>query len=282
MATFAERQSGAVQLFDLTLIERFGGKQEVILYKHPEFGHVLVIDGELHHVEAWADLYHEPLVHVAASFVPHIQRVLILGGGCLYAAHEVLKYKSVERVDIIEHDDNVLEVTKRNYAHGVKAIQDPRLNIRVGDVAKELDEINCRYDLLISDCIDFSKERRFGKTFHQYLESFLTPMGVGSEVFYRHVFDNAVMTQHLSSYLPCTNRTFSLINIPEYPGILHIHALWGPNPELSLSSTEILNTEQKTWFNDAEMDLSFYDPRHRAFFLYLPPKLRVKVTAALS
>lgn len=49
-------------------------------------------------------LYHEPLVHPIMQLSNHPKRVLILGGGDGCALREVLKYPSVEHVDMVDLD----------------------------------------------------------------------------------------------------------------------------------------------------------------------------------
>ena len=48
--------------------------------------------------------YHEPLVHPAMNLVPQRKRILILGGGDGCALREVLKYKDVEQVMLVDLD----------------------------------------------------------------------------------------------------------------------------------------------------------------------------------
>jgi spermidine synthase len=94
--TFHENSNVSIYLSDLILLETpRSSVQEVSLYSHPELGFVLIINGEVQHISEWSCYYHESLVHLPIAFIPEIKKVLILGGGDLYAANEVLKYPTV-------------------------------------------------------------------------------------------------------------------------------------------------------------------------------------------
>src|SRR3954465_13981710 len=116
MVVFLEKEDASIRLRGLKLVEqRISPLQEVRLFQHNDLGHVLVIDDELQHVEAWQSLYHEPLVHLPASFIPRLSNALVLGGGDLFTARELLKYKSVLSVTLVEHDSNVLDLMRAHY-----------------------------------------------------------------------------------------------------------------------------------------------------------------------
>src|SRR5882724_9584850 len=114
MVTFQEPEDAAIRLAGLQVVARVKSAiQKIVVYRHPILGRVLVLNDELHHVEAWQAHYHEPLVHLPASFIPALKRVLILGGGCLFAAREVLKYSTIESVEQVEHDPAVIRLMQR-------------------------------------------------------------------------------------------------------------------------------------------------------------------------
>ena len=89
---FYENEPVSLQLSNLTTIESYhSSKQNIQLLNHQWLGKILIINGEIQHIENYQPLYHELLVHLPAAFVPNIQNVLILGGGSLFAAFEVLR-----------------------------------------------------------------------------------------------------------------------------------------------------------------------------------------------
>jgi spermidine synthase len=234
----------------------------------------LVIDDELQHVQAWQELYHEPLVHLPASFIPSINRVLILGGGCLYAATEVLKYSSVSRLDIVEHDQQVIDLMLKHYEHAADVVADKRTHILIGDARIAFKWADRKYDLIIGDCFDLSDERVGKRSVYGTLERLLTPNGICSDVIYRHMFEAETMQRSLRSLSRCSYTRYALICVPEYPGAMHIHALWGNNPNLNKSGDGVDNLLQRQHMKRKTLDFRYYDPSYRAHFLYLPPYVR--------
>ena len=57
--------------------------------------------------------YHEALVLPAMTMSPSRRNVLILGGGDGFAVREVLKYKDVKTVDLVELDPKIINMAKR-------------------------------------------------------------------------------------------------------------------------------------------------------------------------
>lgn len=277
MSTFRERQDLAVQLENLKLLETIRSKVQIIrLYAHPELGRVLTINGELQHAEAWQCLYHEPLVHLPSSFIPVLRNVLILGGGSLFAAREALKYPTVVSVDQIDHDEAVIGVMRRHYRHAKSVMSDQRFSLTIADARSALSGSNKSYDLIVNDCFDLSLERaESGLSAYRSLERLLSPVGLCSDVIYRHIFNRSTVRRSLKMLSGAMHTAFSLITVPEYPGVLHLHTIWGRNRRLSQRSARVSNRVQLSAKGERGiLKLEYYDPLHRELFLYLPPYLR--------
>lgn len=98
-------QSGlSVKFDDATIL--FSRKTEfsqVDLLATPEFGRVLLMDGEVQFAESDEHRYHEMLIHPLMDVSKKNAKVLILGGGDGLAAREVLKWEP-ESVTIVDWD----------------------------------------------------------------------------------------------------------------------------------------------------------------------------------
>lgn len=101
--------------------------------------------------------YHEALVHpiFAASLSP--RRILILGGGDGLALREVLKYKEVKEIDLVEIDAdvvnaamNVKELKKLNQ----RSFEDSRVTVHIQDAVDYLSLNSACYDIIIVDFPD--------------------------------------------------------------------------------------------------------------------------------
>lgn len=72
----------------------------------------LYLNGNKQFSSADEAIYHEYLVHPAMNLAARHQRVLILGGGDGLAMREVLKYKDVEEVTLVDLDPGMIELAK--------------------------------------------------------------------------------------------------------------------------------------------------------------------------
>ncbi|HEX6279964.1 MAG TPA: hypothetical protein VFZ49_08105, partial [Pyrinomonadaceae bacterium] len=86
--------------------------QRIIITKG-KTGHALFLNGNLQFNSFDEYRYHEALVHPAfAAFDGEPKRVLVLGGGDGLALREILKYKSVEAVQLVDLDPMMTGLSK--------------------------------------------------------------------------------------------------------------------------------------------------------------------------
>lgn len=274
MLSFRERSDLAISFDSLKLIcHNKSSVQDISLYSHPQLGKILVIDNEIQHVEAWAPLYHEMLVHLPAAFIPRINTVLILGGGSLYAAAEALKYKTVRNVLLIDHDSTVIGTVRKNYPHAKAVLKDKRFSMKINDAFEEIHQSEDKYDLIINDSIDLvNNDGGFSSKKLRFLASKLKLGGICCDVVYRNIFERKTTRETLKKLKKEFESTFSLVTVPDYPGIFHILCLWS-NTNVRLSVHKVVNQDQKRWMTKRNSPCQFYDPRFLEFYLYLPSYL---------
>ncbi|MER2255416.1 MAG: polyamine aminopropyltransferase, partial [Priestia megaterium] len=128
--------------------------------------------------------YHEALVHpiFAASLRPH--RILILGGGDGLALREVLKYKEVKEIDLVEIDAdvvnaamNVEELKKLNQ----RSFEDSRVTVHIQDAVDYLSLNSACYDIIIIDFPDPTNKKisaLYTKEFYALLHRSLSRSGL--------------------------------------------------------------------------------------------------------
>ena len=115
----------------------------------------LFLDGDLQFASSDEHRYHEALVHPA--IVPGARSVLVLGGGDGLAAREVLRHDSVERVVEVELDPEVLRLARadpRLVRANEGALDDPRVEVVVGDAMAWLRTATERFDAVVVDLPD--------------------------------------------------------------------------------------------------------------------------------
>lgn len=126
--------------------------QKALIVDTYSFGRCLILDNEVQSAEADEFIYHELLVHPAVLSHPHPEKILIMGGGEGATLREVLKYKLVKEVFMIDIDGEVLDFCKKHlYSWHRGAFSAPRAKVIIEDARKYLLETNKKFDIIISD-----------------------------------------------------------------------------------------------------------------------------------
>jgi spermidine synthase len=269
---FHEDANVSLYLSDLSAVCEFDSmRQRVGLYEHPLLGKVLILNGEIHHIESYQHLYHEPLVHLPLAFLEEPRSCLIIGGGSLFAAFEVLKYPTIEKVVLCDFDHTVLDLMFHTYEHAKKVKTDNRFHYIEEDAISFIDSLNDKFDLVINDCFNLA-EISTSVSMYDKLNSLCTPYGICADVIYRHIFDRVTTQESLRLINSKMNLALSLTVIPEYPGILHILTIWGKNPNISQTQTKTINLFQLDKSN--KHNFKVFVPDHIPYYLYLPPYIK--------
>lgn len=264
--SFFENEPVSLYLDGLALIDKRNGPlQDVQVYMHSQLGKVLIINNEVQHVENWMPYYHESIVHIPMMFLMSAEKVLILGGGDLFAAREVLKYNSVQKVVLCDYDENVIKLTQQYYDHANNVMSDPRLEIKVMDAKEYIDQCNEQFDLIIDDCFNLVEAYDSSDIFIKF-KSLLTPTGVCSSLIYRHVFDSKVMSKTHQRLISKQKTVLSLVTVPEYPGVLHLLTIWGNSKYLSQHLKKSLNLEH----DRISLSCKLFNSKFCKFYLYIP------------
>ena len=274
---YYENEPVSLFLNDLHLIESFkSSKQLIELFNHPWLGKVLIINGEIQHIEKYQALYHELLVHLPATFVPEIKNALIIGGGSLFAANEVLKYPTLKSVTLCDHDHSVLDIMKKNYSHAKYVLKSNRFNYIEMDGKEYILKTDEKYDLVINDCFNLAKESNNDNiSYYHMLSGMCSDFGVCVDIIYRHIFDKSITINTLKYLHNEKNIALSLVTVPEYPGILHLETIWGNSYHISQSKQESINQFHKEIImNKASSPFMFFHPDNLRFYLYLPPYIK--------
>lgn len=172
--------------------------------------------------------YHEALVHPVMSQSQSIENVLILGGGDGLALREVLKYKDVKKVFLIDLDPFVTELFKNNQFfarlnqnafHNLKA---KVINDDAFEWIKNNDSI--KFNVVIVDFPDptnYSVGKLYTSTFYQYLKKILAP-------------DAKIVIQSTSPYVApksfwCVDKTLQVVGFKTLPYHCYVPSFgeWG-------------------------------------------------------
>jgi spermidine synthase len=157
----------ACSLQVVSLLERHLYEDEIIYAAQTPYQRIIItrwredvrlfIDGNLQFSSTDEYRYHEALAHPAMSLAPVVENVLILGGGDGLAAREVLKYKTVQRVTLVDIDPRMTQLGKTYPAFvalNKGALRDKRVRLVHQDAHKFLERDSQLYDVIISDLPD--------------------------------------------------------------------------------------------------------------------------------
>jgi spermidine synthase len=120
--------------------------------------HWLYLNGNLQFCSIDEKMYHEPLVHPIMQLHPNPQRILILGGGDGCAVRELLKYSSVEKIDLVDLDPKMTDLGTNhpvlvNINQG--SMNNDKLQVFNKDAYIHLEQnITDFYDIIIADLPD--------------------------------------------------------------------------------------------------------------------------------
>jgi spermidine synthase len=100
------------RLYDdrIVLSETTRYQRVVLTHERARDDYRLFLNGNLQFSSADEQIYHEQLVHPAMSLAPSRRSVLVLGGGDGLALREILKYRDVERVTVVDLDPRMTEL----------------------------------------------------------------------------------------------------------------------------------------------------------------------------
>jgi len=162
-------------------IERFqSALQAVEVHESVPFGKLFRLDGHFMTSEGDEFFYHENLVHLAALSHPGPERALIVGGGDGGSAEELFKHPSIRAVTLAEIDASVVDIS-RKYLGSVHrgALDDPRLELVIGDGFGFVETTAERYDLIVLDLTDPGgpSELLYTRDFYRACAARLDPQG---------------------------------------------------------------------------------------------------------
>ncbi len=154
--------------------------QRIAVYKSPEFGKFLTLDGVMMLTEKDEFIYHEMITHVAMAVNPAIKNVLIIGAGDGGALRELGKYPTIENIDLVEIDERVIDICKEYLPKTACGFSNPVANIHIADGLKFIRHVKNKYDLIIVDSTDPSGpgEVLFTKEFYGNCFEALTDEGI--------------------------------------------------------------------------------------------------------
>ena len=127
----------------------------VDIFDSLEFGRVLAVDGYIIFTERDEFIYDEMLAHVPMAVNPDAKSILVFGAGDGGVIDELVKYDSIERIDLVEINERVVEACRRYFPDAAASLDDPRVNLYTDNPLRYIRHIENEYDLIIVDSAGF-------------------------------------------------------------------------------------------------------------------------------
>ncbi len=128
--------------------------QRIDIFDTLEFGRMLMLDGYVMLTEKDEFIYHEMMVHVPMCAHPNAKRILVIGGGDGGTVRELTRYKTVEHIDLVEIDEDVVKVCEEYLPQTAGKLSDPRVTKIYEDGLKFIRHHEDEYDLILVDSTD--------------------------------------------------------------------------------------------------------------------------------
>lgn len=128
--------------------------QRIDILESDEFGRFLTLDGLMMLTEKDEFIYHDMIVHVPMATNLNIKNVLVIGAGDGGTIRELTRYESIERIDMVEIDERVVEVCKEYIPQTACKLDDKRISFFFEDGLKFVRNKENEYDLIIVDSTD--------------------------------------------------------------------------------------------------------------------------------
>jgi len=128
--------------------------QKVDVLDTYEYGKLLTLDGLVMVTDKDEFIYHDMIVHVPMAVNPNIRKALVIGGGDGGTVRELMRYKSIEHVDMVEIDKMVCDVAREFFPAISCDLDNARVSLYYEDGIKFIKDKNNVYDLIIVDSTD--------------------------------------------------------------------------------------------------------------------------------
>ncbi|WP_242254435.1 polyamine aminopropyltransferase [Bacillus cereus group sp. BfR-BA-01379] len=151
---FTEKQTkhfGITARINRTLHTEQTEFQKLDMVETEEFGNMLILDGMVMTTEKDEFVYHEMVAHVPLFTHPNPENVLVVGGGDGGVIREVLKHPSVKKATLVEIDGKVIEYSKQYLPSIAGALDNERVEVKVGDGFLHIAESKNEYDVIMVD-----------------------------------------------------------------------------------------------------------------------------------
>lgn len=180
---YTEQQTDEVRFSIKVKQHLYTGKsefQDVDVFESEQFGKFLTLDGLMMVTEKDEFIYHDMITHVAMATNPNIKKVLVIGGGDGGTVRELTRYSHIEKIDMVEIDKLVVDVSREYLPITASKLDDPRVSLYFEDGIRFVADTKEIYDLILVDSTDpiGPGEGLFTTEFYQNCFNILSDNGI--------------------------------------------------------------------------------------------------------
>ncbi len=136
------------------LFEKETPYQKIEIFESYDYGRVMALDGFIMLTEKDEFIYHEMIAHVPLFTHPEPKHVLVIGGGDGGAVREILKHKTIKKVELVEIDEEVVKTSKIYFPNLASYLDDERVEINFQDGIEFVKSKRGIYDIILIDSPD--------------------------------------------------------------------------------------------------------------------------------
>jgi spermidine synthase len=154
--------------------------QQIDVFDTHSVGRLLMLDGKTMVSDKDEFVYHEVVSHIPYMVSRSCRKVLIIGGGDGGVVREFVKHPDIERIDLVEIDERVIEVSKIFFPDCTSGLNDPRVRILPEDGFAFIKRSKLEYDIIVvdsTDPVDFASGLFTDEFYHDVYQA-LTPEGI--------------------------------------------------------------------------------------------------------
>lgn len=182
--------------------------QQVDIVDTQNLGRVVILDKKVQSSESDEFVYHEALVHPAMITHPNPGSVLILGGGEGATLREVLKHSTVQRVVMVDIDEEFVRVCRKYLKKWHKdSFKNRKVDLLFFDAMEYLKNTEEKFDVIIADISDPIEKGPamtvYTKQFYSLVKRALLPKGI----FVTHATE-----VHYATYKKTADKISAILN----------------------------------------------------------------------
>jgi spermidine synthase len=128
--------------------------QKIDVVETESVGKLLLLDGKTMVSNKDEFVYHEVVSHIPCMVSRNCKKVLIIGGGDGGVVREFVKHPDIERIDLVEIDERVIEVSKIYFPECTSGLSDKRVRVLPEDGFAFIKRAKNEYDIIVVDSTD--------------------------------------------------------------------------------------------------------------------------------